>query len=112
MKGIRYSLASFTMNNRLLVAGVLFGITAFFAVGLSKVELKTIFSDLFPKSHPFVQTYKDHPNFGNPLTVTISVGVAAWKNGLDAAGLYGEADTALYASKRAGRNQVTISSAA
>ncbi|MGE0483096.1 MAG: RND family transporter [Gammaproteobacteria bacterium] len=75
MKGIRYSLASFTMNNRLLVAGVLFGITAFFAVGLSKVELKTIFSDLFPKSHPFVQTYKDHPNFGNPLTVTMMVKV-------------------------------------
>lgn len=75
MKGIRFTLASFTMNNRLLVAAVLFGITAFFAVGLTKVELKTIFSDLFPKNHPFVQTYKDHPNFGNPLTVTMMVKV-------------------------------------
>ena len=56
MKGIRYTLASFTMNNRLLVAAVMFGITAFFAVGLTKVELKTIFSDLFPlerKEGPF-----------------------------------------------------------
>jgi len=75
MKGIRFRLAAFTMNNRLLVAGILLGLTAFFAVGLTKVELKTIFSDLFPKNHPFVQTYKDHPNFGNPLTVTMMVKV-------------------------------------
>ena len=50
---------------------ILFGITAFFAYGLQFVELKTIFSDLFPKTHPFVQTFADHPNFGNPLTVTM-----------------------------------------
>jgi predicted RND superfamily exporter protein len=42
-------------------------------MGLQRVELRTIFSDLLPKNHPFVQTYKDHPNFGNPLTVTIMV---------------------------------------
>ncbi|MGR8921821.1 MAG: efflux RND transporter permease subunit, partial [Gammaproteobacteria bacterium] len=70
-----YTLASFTMNNRLLVAAIIFGLTAFFAVGLAKVELRTIFSDLFPKDHPYVQTYKDHPNFGNPLTVTMMVKV-------------------------------------
>lgn len=75
MKGMRFTLAAFTLNNRLVVAGILLGITAFFAVGLTKVELKTIFSDLFPKNHPFVQTYKDHPNFGNPLTVTMMVKV-------------------------------------
>ncbi|MEQ8233225.1 MAG: RND transporter, partial [Gammaproteobacteria bacterium] len=75
MKGIRYTLASFTMNNRALVLAVTVGITAFFAVGLSKVDIRTIFSDLFPKSHPYVQTYQDHPNFGNPLTVTLMVKV-------------------------------------
>ncbi|MEX2479940.1 MAG: MMPL family transporter [Gammaproteobacteria bacterium] len=75
MKFSRYGLAAFTLNNRLLVAGILLAITAFFAVGLTKVELKTIFSDLFPKNHPFVQTYQDHPNFGNPLTVTMMVKV-------------------------------------
>lgn len=48
-------------------------VTLFFAMGLQRVELRTIFSDLLPKNHPFVQTYKDHPNFGNPLTVTIMV---------------------------------------
>ena len=54
----------------LLVIGA---ITVFFAAGLRHVELRTIFSDLLPKSHPFVQTYADHPNFGNPLTVTVMV---------------------------------------
>lgn len=48
-------------------------VTLAFGVGLKNVELRTIFSDLLPKNHPFVQTYKDHPNFGNPLTVTIMV---------------------------------------
>ena len=52
---------------------VIAAITVFFAVGLSRVELRTIFTDLLPKNHPFVQTYKDHPNFGNPLTVTMMV---------------------------------------
>ncbi len=52
---------------------VLGAVTAVFAVGLRNVELKTIFSDLLPKNHPFVQTFKDHPNFGNPLTITIMV---------------------------------------
>ena len=59
------------MRHRVFSAGLLFGITAFFAYGLQFVELKTIFSDLFPKTHPFVETYVDHPNFGNPLTVTM-----------------------------------------
>ncbi len=52
---------------------VIGAITVFFAAGLRHVELRTIFSDLLPKSHPFVQTYTDHPNFGNPLTLTVMV---------------------------------------
>tara|TARA_R110000787_G_scaffold211663_9_gene321488 strand:- start:9101 stop:11524 length:2424 start_codon:yes stop_codon:yes gene_type:complete len=47
--------------------------TAFFAAGIPRVDIKTIFSDLLPKDDPFVQTFKDHPNFGNPLTVTVMV---------------------------------------
>ena len=73
MKGIRYRVAELTMKHRFVSALILFGFTAFFAVGLRGVELKTIFSDLFPKTHPFVQTYQDHPNFGNPLTVVMMV---------------------------------------
>lgn len=61
------------MNNRWLSLLVIAAITVFFAAGLPQVELRTIFSDLFPKNHPFVQTYSDHPNFGNPLTVTVMV---------------------------------------
>jgi uncharacterized protein len=70
---LRHRLARFTMGHRwaLLIAMGL--ITAFFAVGLTKVDVRTIFSDLFPKNHPFVQVYKDHPNFGNPLTVTLMI---------------------------------------
>jgi len=66
-------MASFTMTNRWLMLIALAGITLFFAVGLKDVQLKTIFSDFLPKNHPYVQTYKDHPNFGNPLTVTVMV---------------------------------------
>ena len=73
MQGIRFRLARWTLKNRVLTALALGGLTIFFLVGLSNVELRTIFSDLFPEDHPFVQTYKDHPNFGNPLTITIMV---------------------------------------
>ncbi|WP_207779245.1 efflux RND transporter permease subunit [Zavarzinia aquatilis] len=61
------------MNNRGISILVIALITAFFGWGCRNVELKTIFSDLLPAEHPFVETFKDHPNFGNPLTVTIMV---------------------------------------
>jgi len=48
-------------------------VTAAFAAGIRNVEIKTIFSDLLPTDDPFVQVYKDHPNFGNPLTITVMV---------------------------------------
>jgi predicted RND superfamily exporter protein len=70
---LRHTLARFALGNRALILLVMGLITAFFAVGMSKVDVRTVFSDLFPKSHPFVQVYKDHPNFGNPLTVTIMI---------------------------------------
>jgi len=72
-KGWRHSLAWLTLHHRFLSLGIILLLTAFFTAGLKKVELRTIFSDLFPKNHPFVQTYKDHPNFGNPLTITVMV---------------------------------------
>ena len=105
MKGIRFRLAEFCINNRVLTASVIFSITAFFAIPLvntaiseicasdnsgefcssysknddawykRKVELRTIFKDLFPRGHPYVETYLDHKNFGNPLTVTLMVKV-------------------------------------
>lgn len=71
--GLRHRFAAWVINNRVVSLGILMAITAFFAVGLTRVEIKTIFSDLFPKDHPYVQTYKDHGNFGNPLTVVMMV---------------------------------------
>ncbi|MEM8660360.1 MAG: RND transporter, partial [Pseudomonadota bacterium] len=73
MKTLRYKLAHFTLQNRALSLTIIGLITLFFAAGLPRVELRTIFSDLLPKSHPFVQTFADHPNFGNPLTVTVMI---------------------------------------
>ncbi len=61
------------MHHRVVSLVVIAAITLFFAAGLRHVELRTIFSDLLPKNHPFVQTYADHPNFGNPLTVTVMI---------------------------------------
>lgn len=80
MKSLRFKLAYITMRHRWLGLLLLLGITVFFSAGLrhewvpsAHVELKTIFSDLLPKTHPYVQTYKDHPNFGNPLTITVMI---------------------------------------
>ena len=73
MKTLRQRIAEFVMHNVWVSLLVLTAVTAVFAVGLRNVELKTIFSDLLPSNHPFVQTFKDHPNFGNPLTVTVMV---------------------------------------
>lgn len=70
---IRHRLARFALGNRALVLTVMALLTAFFAAGLPRIEVRTIFSDLFPREHPFVQTFRDHTNFGNPLTLTIMV---------------------------------------
>lgn len=73
METARYRLSKYVMRHRGVSMLILLAMTVFFAVGIKNVELKTIFSDLLPSTHPFVQTYKDHPNFGNPLTVTVMV---------------------------------------
>nr|MBP9036041.1 hypothetical protein [Pseudomonadales bacterium] len=73
MKTIRHRISQFTIRHAGKALLLLALVTAVFAAGLPRVELRTIFSDLFPSNHPFVQTYQDHPNFGNPLTVTIMV---------------------------------------
>ena len=48
-------------------------VTLFFAAGVPRVQLKTVFSDLLPRDDPFVQVFQDHPNFGNPLTLMVMV---------------------------------------
>ena len=73
METIRHKIARLAVRNRWISLGLTLLITAIFGYGLLHVEARTIFSDLFPKTHPFVKAYKDHPNFGNPLTVTMMV---------------------------------------
>ncbi len=73
METVRNKIARVAVRNRWISLGVALAVTAFFGYGLLHVQAKTIFSDLFPKTHPFVKTYLDHPNFGNPLTVTMMV---------------------------------------
>jgi hypothetical protein len=70
---LRHRFAGLVINNRGISLLILMTLTAFFAVGLTKVQIRTIFSDLFPTDSEYVKTYKDHPNFGNPLTITIMV---------------------------------------
>jgi predicted RND superfamily exporter protein len=73
MYSLRYRIAAVIMGHRLVSALIFAAFTAFFALGLRHVQLRTIFSDLLPKNHPFVKAYKDHPNFGNPLTISVMV---------------------------------------
>ena len=73
MYGLRLKLARWVLAHRVgsfLIFGV---ITLFFAVGLPKVHLRTIFSDLLPKDDPYVQVFRDHPHFGNPLSVMVMI---------------------------------------
>ena len=73
MDNLRYRIAKAVIRHSGISWAIFIAITVFFAIGIKNVELKTIFSDLLPKDDPFVQVYKDHPNFGNPLTVTLMV---------------------------------------
>jgi len=73
VKITRHSIAAFTLRFRLALIILMSAITLFFAWGARNVELRTIFSDLLPANHPYVETFRDHPNFGNPLTITLMV---------------------------------------
>jgi predicted RND superfamily exporter protein len=73
MDNLRFRIAKAVIRHSRISWAVFAVITVFFAIGMKDIELRTIFSDLLPKDDPFVQVYKDHPNFGNPLTVTLMV---------------------------------------
>ncbi|WP_420465412.1 efflux RND transporter permease subunit [Panacagrimonas sp.] len=73
MYTLRFRLARWVLAHRKLSWMFFALVTAFFMAGLPKVKLETIFSDLLPSDDPFVQTFKDHPNFGNPLTVAVMI---------------------------------------
>lgn len=70
---MRQALAAWTIRNRGLFVLLSLGVTALFAVGITRIDVATIFSDLLPSNHEFVRTFKQHPNFGNPLTIKLMV---------------------------------------
>ncbi|MAK43498.1 MAG: efflux RND transporter permease subunit [Spongiibacter marinus] len=73
MNNIRGRIAMAVLEHRIIASILFLAITLFFAAGLKNVRLETIFSDLLPKDDPFIHVFKDHPNFGNPLTFTLMV---------------------------------------
>ncbi|MDP9142713.1 MAG: MMPL family transporter [Pseudomonadota bacterium] len=73
MYGLRLRFARFVLRHMAWSWAAFILVTLFFITGLPKVELQTIFSDLLPGDDPFVQVFKDHPSFGNPLTVMMMV---------------------------------------
>ena len=73
MNSTRFRIAAWVMAHRGWAALFFALVTLGFAAGIPGVTIKTIFSDLLPKDDPFVQVFKDHPNFGNPLTVTVMI---------------------------------------
>src|SRR4051812_38872715 len=73
MYSLRFRVARWVLSHRTISWTFFALVTAFFLAGIPKVMLRTIFSDLLPVDDPFVQTFKQHPNFGNPLTVAVMI---------------------------------------
>ncbi|MBI2800638.1 MAG: MMPL family transporter [Gammaproteobacteria bacterium] len=73
MRAMRFRLAKWIMDHRGAVGVAFILITLAFMAGIPHVQIRTIFKDLLPKNDPFVQVYYDHPNFGNPLQISIMV---------------------------------------
>lgn len=69
MYPLRVRFARWTLAHRKMALLVFALITVFFAAGLPRVQLETIFSDLLPQDDPYVQIYERHPSFGSPLTI-------------------------------------------
>ena len=70
---MRFRLAKWIMDRRGSVGIAFILVTLAFMAGLPHVQIRTVFKDLLPKNDPFVQVYYDHPNFGNPLQISIMV---------------------------------------
>lgn len=68
------SLSEFSIRNRRWVAIVIFASTALMAVNLLKIDVRTVFSDMVPSNHEYVdvhETYKE--TFGGSNKVSILV---------------------------------------
>jgi len=70
---MNFRLAKWIMDHRVSVGILFIIVTMGFMVGIPHVQIRTIFKDLLPHDDPFVQVYYDHPNFGNPLLISVMV---------------------------------------
>jgi predicted RND superfamily exporter protein len=50
-------------------------LTVFFAWEVKHLDISTRFSDLYPRNHPYIQTFEKYPAFGSPFTVSLVVEV-------------------------------------
>ena len=63
-------IASWILTHRVLVMGIIAVLTLFFVWEMRKVEVKTIFQDLLPESHPYIKVHKRYEaQLGDPLKV-------------------------------------------
>ncbi len=70
------SLFSFLIRNRKAVVLLVAVLTVLMAFLATKIEVKTIFSDLLPKNHPYVKVNQKYKStFGGSNLVTIMVEV-------------------------------------
>lgn len=66
--------ATFCIERRKVVASLILALTAVFGYFAAHVEIKTIFHDLLPKGHPFIEINdKYNERFGGPNIVSIMV---------------------------------------
>ena len=70
---MNFRLAKWIMDHRVSVGIAFIIVTMAFMVGIPHVQIRTVFKDLLPHDDPFVQVYYDHPNFGNPLLISVMV---------------------------------------
>ncbi|MDY6863881.1 MAG: efflux RND transporter permease subunit [Thermodesulfobacteriota bacterium] len=69
-------LSVWIIDHRFLVFGVILIVTAFFSWQITRIEVKTEFSDLLPKNHPFIKIHEKYRDqLGDPLKVFLMLQV-------------------------------------
>ncbi len=72
----KQKIGTFFIKNRILVVAVVLILTTFFGIMTTRVHMKTPTIDLFPKNHPYVETYAEYQDvFGGADHVAISLEV-------------------------------------
>jgi len=73
METVRNKIARVAVRNRWISLGVALAVPRFSGTDCCMYRRRRSSRISFRRPHPFVKTYLDHPNFGNPLTVTMMV---------------------------------------